>query len=77
MDVVEVDLNKCPTEKCVKCGSKFFKPRFIIKKITKEISGLPEDAFRAVHFMACERCGVAHHATTIDISGWNPNISIN
>jgi len=60
---VNVDLNKCPDERC-ECGSPFFTQKTIIKRIPGLMVGKTTNEYMPVQFLACEICGVPHVHTT-------------
>jgi len=63
---INVDLNKCPDERC-ECGSPFYVPKTIIKRIPGIMAGSHEDLFNPVTFYACSLCGKPHRSTKITV----------
>ena len=72
---INIDLNKMPTEKCVKCGSMYFKNKTIIKKIPAILAGSTNDQFIPVDLLVCEECGTKHRSVVINVN--NPDSANN
>lgn len=63
---VNVDLNKCPDERCY-CGNPFYTMKTIIKRIPGIMVAQSEDIFNPVNYFACDVCGTPHRATKIAV----------
>lgn len=63
---VNVDLNKCPDERC-ECGNPFYTMKTIIKRIPGIMVAQTEDIFNPVNYFACDVCGKPHRATKITV----------
>jgi uncharacterized Zn finger protein len=53
----KIDLRQQETVVCEKCGSKFFKEVVLIKKVSKLLTGAPEDTLVPFPTYRCDDCG--------------------
>jgi len=53
----KIDLKQQPTVVCDKCGSKYFKEVVLIKKVSKILTGSPEDTIVPFPSYRCDDCG--------------------
>jgi hypothetical protein len=53
----KIDLKQQPTVVCDKCGSKYFKEVVLIKKVSKILTGSPEDTIVPFPTYMCNDCG--------------------
>ena len=54
---VNVDITIQPTLKCSSCNCIFFEPVFIMKKISKIVTGTPNDQLVPIQVLRCSDCG--------------------
>lgn len=55
---VKIDLSQTSGYKCVQCGSAFFEQSLLLRKVSKFLSGLSEDAYLPVQVINCKQCGL-------------------
>lgn len=53
----KIDLKEQPTVLCERCGGSFFKETLILKKISKLLTGSPEDTIVPFPIYRCDDCG--------------------
>ena len=53
----QIDLKKQPSLKCEECGSFRFKEIVLIKKVSKLLTGSPEDTIVLFPTYVCDDCG--------------------
>jgi hypothetical protein len=53
---VNVDLNRIPPVKCHKCGCRFFKIVYLIKKISALVSPTGKETLVPIQIFACDKC---------------------
>ena len=53
----KINLREQPTVSCESCGNIFFKEVTLIKKVSKLITGSPEDTLVPFPTYMCEKCG--------------------
>lgn len=53
----KIDLRQQPTIICEECGSKFFKEVSMLKKVSKLLTGTPEDTIVPFPTYMCNSCG--------------------
>ena len=53
----KIDLRQQPTIVCEECGSKFFKEVSMLKKVSKLLTGTPEDTIVPFPTYMCNSCG--------------------
>ena len=53
----KIDLKEQPTLECENCNSKFFKEVVLIKKVSKILTGSPEDTLVPFPTYMCNNCG--------------------
>jgi len=53
----KIDLRQQPTVLCENCGSHYFKEVVILKKVSKLITGSPEDTLVPFPTYMCNGCG--------------------
>ena len=53
----KINLREQPTIICEECGSKFFKEVTMLKKVTKLLTGSPEDTIVPFPTYMCNSCG--------------------
>lgn len=54
---MNINLSEQPTLKCSGCGGLFFTPSFIVKKISKIITGQTTDQLAPIQVLRCADCG--------------------
>jgi uncharacterized Zn finger protein len=60
-----IDLRTCPTIKCEKCGSIYFREVTYLKSVSAFLTGSPEDTTVPLPIYKCDECGHVN-------SGFNP-----
>ena len=53
----KINLKDQPTVECEKCKSKFFKEVVMLKKVSKILTGSPEDTIVTFPTYMCNECG--------------------
>lgn len=57
LDRPKVNLKECPTIKCEKCDSIYFKEVIYLKRVPALMTGSPEDTTVPFPIYKCEGCG--------------------
>lgn len=55
---IKIDLGQTSGYKCAQCGSAFFEQSLLLRKVSKFLSGLSEDAYLPVQVINCKQCGL-------------------
>ena len=53
---VNIDVMSQPDIKCTQCGGKYFTPAVMFKKVSKLLTGAPEDQIAPINIFACKDC---------------------
>lgn len=53
----KINLNQMPDLKCENCSGMFFTESYMFKKVSKVITGTPEDAIVPIRAYRCQDCG--------------------
>lgn len=61
----KIDLRESETIVCDKCGCQYFKEVFILKKVSKLLTGSSEDTLVPFSIQRCDDCGYVN-------KGFNP-----
>lgn len=69
----KIDLKQMETVACESCGSQYFKEVFLLKKVSKILTGSMEDTLVPFPIQRCDDCGHVNKGfnpfeTTIEIS---------
>lgn len=52
----KIDLREQDTISCEKCGHRYFKEVILLKRVSKILTGSPEDTLVPFPIYACEKC---------------------
>lgn len=68
---MNINLSEQPTLKCSSCDGLFFTPSFIVKKISKIITGQSTDQLAPIQLLRCADCGEVLKESVPDPSIFN------
>jgi len=54
---LNIDITAQPTVKCTSCSGAFFRPTFMLKKISKLLTGASADQLVPIQLFVCDSCG--------------------
>ena len=55
---IKIDLSQTSGYKCPQCQSAFFEQSLLLRKVSKFLSGLSEDAYMPIQVINCKQCGL-------------------
>lgn len=53
----QIEFNKTSPIVCEVCGGEFFRPVYILRKVSRLLLGTPEDVTMNINLFACDKCG--------------------